>query len=403
MDILILGAGTAGTEAAVVLKRSMRGARITVVDVDDTHIYQPGQLFLPFGDYAPEQLVKPRSSFIPDGVELVLSPVDSVDTQTQQVRLADGRRLGYDQLVIATGAHPSPDLLPGFSTTPGVHHFYSIDAAMALKEALAGMTSGKLLVGIGGAQLKCPVAPLEFALLADAQLKTMGVRDDVEITFFTPLRGAFPRATCSIALAYVLLDRGIPLEGLFHASQITDGAITSTDGRTLEFDLLVAAPPHVGADFIRRSGLGDELGFIPVDPGTTQAIGYDNVWVLGDAGATEAPKAGTVATYQMSAFAKNIRAVSRGEAPPARYDGHANCFVESGNGKALLIDFNYEVEPLYGHFLVPWVGLPLLKESRLSHWAKLAFRYVYWAGLLRGHLARLPSRLIMLGKKRQRG
>ena len=133
-----------------------------------------------------------------------------------------------------------------------------------------------------------------------------------------------------------------------------------------------------------RPRLGDALGFVPTDPHTLQAQAKPNVFALGDATDVPTSKAGSVTHFEGELLDANIARYFRGQELEPAFDGHANCFIETGFHKALLIDFNYETEPLPGHFPTAF-GLPLLRESRLNHLGKLAFQWVYWHALLPGH------------------
>jgi sulfide:quinone oxidoreductase len=133
----------------------------------------------------------------------------------------------------------------------------------------------------------------------------------------------------------------------------------------------------------RSEGLGDELRFVPTDERTLQSKAKPNVFAIGDATALPISKAGSVTHFEGEVLVENIGRFLAGEELDASYDGHANCFIETGFHKAMLIDFNYETEPLPGHFPTK-VGLPLLKESRLNHLGKLMFQFAYWHSLLPG-------------------
>jgi sulfide:quinone oxidoreductase len=160
--------------------------------------------------------------------------------------------------------------------------------------------------------------------------------------------------------------------------------LASYDGRALDFDLLVTVPLHGGAPFVERSlRLGDALGFVPTDPHTLQTPAAANVFALGDATDLPTSKAGSVTHFEAEILSDNVVRLLRGDELAAGYDGHANCFVETGFHKALLIDFNYDTEPLPGRFPTAF-GLPLLRESRLNHLGKLAFQWLYWHALLPG-------------------
>jgi sulfide:quinone oxidoreductase len=378
------------------------------VDRDDDHAYQPGYLLMPFGVYEPEELVKPRHRFFPTGVDFVRAAVDRIEPTENRVLLEDGRILDYDQLVIASGSSPRPDQTPGMDDPEvwrrSVFDFYSLEGSEALRDKLRTWEGGRLVVHITEMPIKCPVAPLEFAFLADAFFREKGMRDRVEIVFVTPLEGAFTKPVATKVLGGMLDERKILVESDFMIERIDteNRAIVSMDEREVLFDLLVTVPLNMGAEFIARSGMGDELNYVPVDKHTLLSREYPNVFAVGDASDIPASKAGSVAHFSIDLFAENFVEHVEGRPMKELFDGHANCFVESGDGKGLLIDFNYDTEPLPGVFPYPVVGpMRLLKESRLNHWGKLGFKWVYWNLLLGGRWLPIPSRMSMAGKRLQ--
>jgi sulfide:quinone oxidoreductase len=406
--LLVLGAGTAGTMVVNKLRRRLGRDewQITVVDQDDTHVYQPGFLFIPFGTYRPERVVKPRRRFIPHGVDLVLGEIDRVDAAANTVLLADGRRLGYDYLVIATGTSPRPDQTPGMLGTQwrvSIFDFYTLVGATALAGALRDFTGGRLVVHVVDMPIKCPVAPLEFTFLAEAYFRHRGIRDRVEIVYATPLPGAFTKPIASAQLGSMLDERKITVETDFLVERIDDESkkLISFDEREIPFDLLVTVPLNMGADYVARSGLGDELNYVPVDRNTLLAKAYDNIFAIGDANDIPTSKAGSVAHFSVDVFTGNFCQHVAGAPMTGSFDGHANCFVESGDGKGLLIDFNYDTEPLTGSYPIPGIGpFGLLRENARNHWGKLAFRPMYWHVLLPGRPIPLPAHMSMAGKHR---
>ena len=406
--LVVLGAGTAGTIVVNKLRSRLPESewQITVVDQSDSHHYQPGYLLLPFGVYAPEQLTKPSRDFIPKGVALVLAGIDRVVAEDNLVVLDDGRELPYDYLVIATGTSPRPDQTPGM-TDPAVwrktvHEFYTLEGSTRLAEVLKDWPGGRLVVHITEMPIKCPVAPLEFAFLAEAYFTDKGMRDRVEIVYVTPLEGAFTKPVASQHLGNMLEERKIVLEPDFVVDRIDpDGPmLVSMDEREVPFDLLVTIPLHMGADYIDRSGLGDDLNYVPVDKQTLLSKAHDNIFAVGDASDIPASKAGSVAHFSLELFPDNFVNHVEGRPMTGLFDGHANCFIETGHGKGMLIDFNYDTEPLPGKYPVPGVGpFSLLAESRLNHQGKLAFRWMYWNVLLPGRpVPLLPSHMTMAGK-----
>ncbi|MCC6880960.1 MAG: NAD(P)/FAD-dependent oxidoreductase [Verrucomicrobiales bacterium] len=388
--LLILGGGTAGTMMANHLHRRLPPGdwRITVVDRSDRHLYQPGFLFLPFGLYEESDIIRPTRKFLPRGVEFVQAEVDQIAPGTRSVTLRDGRTLNYDLLIIATGCRTAPEETEGMlgpKWRVNVHDFYTLDGARALRETLAGFKGGRVVVHINEMPIKCPVAPLEFTFLADTFFRKRGLRDQVTLTYVTPLSGAFTKPKASKKLGHLLGDKGIDLVTDFVAERVDqeNNKLVCYDGREVPYDLLVTTPTNMGDESVRRSGLGDDLDFIPTHKHTLQSLQYPEVFVIGDATNLPASKAGSVAHFESETLADNIMRHLRGEPLLEEFDGHSNCFIESGNGKALLIDFSYDYEPHEGPFPF-WFGpLRLLKESWLNHLGKLAFRHIYWNVLLR--------------------
>jgi sulfide:quinone oxidoreductase len=407
--LVVLGAGTAGTMVVNKLRPRLEPEEweITVVDQDDTHHYQPGYLFIPFGTYRPEDVVKPRRRFIPEGVNLVIAGIDRVDAERSIVTLDDGAELPYDQLVIATGTSPRPDETPGMAEEEwhrSIFDFFTLEGATALADKLATWEGGRLVVHITEMPIKCPVAPLEFAFLADDFFRSRGIRDRVEMVYVTPLDGAFTKPIASAHLGGMLAERKITVEPDFMVERIdTDTkALVSYDEREVPFDLLVTVPLNMGADYVARSGLGNDLNYVPVDKHTLQSTAHDNIFAVGDASDIPASKAGSVAHFSIELFTENFLDHIAGRPMTRAFDGHANCFVESGGGKGLLIDFNYDTEPLPGKYPLPGVGpFTLLAETELNHWGKLLFRWTYWNVLLPGRELPLPALMSMAGKVRE--
>ena len=406
--LVVLGGGTAGTMAVNKLHKQLPAGdwSITVVDRDDVHLYQPGLLLLPFGVYTPDEIVKPRRRFLPEGVDLILSEIDRVDADANRVLLTDGRVLDYDYLIIATGTSPRPDQTPGMTDSAwrsSVFDFYTLDGATALRDKLATWQGGRLVVHIVEMPIKCPVAPLEFTFLADAFFEEKGMRDKVDITYVTPLEGAFTKPVASKHLGGMLAERHVALEGDFMVDRIDadTNTLVSMDEREIPFDLLVTVPLNMGADFVARSGLGDELNYVPVDKQTLVSNAHDNIFAIGDACNIPASKAGSVAHFSVELFTENFVEHVHGRPMTHPFDGHANCFVESGHGKGLLIDFNYDTEPLPGKYPIPGFGpFTLLDESRTNHLGKLGFRWAYWHLLLQGRPIPVPALMSMAGRHR---
>jgi len=404
--ILILGAGTAGTimanRLAKLSSKVKEEIQLTIVDPDPVHVYQPGLLFVPFGSYSVSDIIKPKSRLISRKVRYIESEVESVLPDTKCVSLKNGSKEYYDILIVATGVKLLPEETEGL-TGPGWKEnrfdFYTVDGASALHNALDRFTGGRLVINITDMPIKCPVAPLEFAFLADSYFTRRKIRDRVDISFVTPLDGAFTKPKASAVLGGLLKEKNINVIPEYNTGRVEDGKIISWDEREVPFDLLVTIPLHGGADFVKDSGLGDDLGFVKTNPNTLQHPQRPEVFALGDAANVPTSKAGSVVHFESEILAENILLYLEGKELKQDFDGHSNCFIETGFGKASLIDFNYTTEPLPGVY--PWKGIgpmKLLKETRLNHMGKLFFKALYWHMLLPGRDLPVSTQMSMTGK-----
>ncbi len=405
--LIILGAGTAGTMMANHLDHELdkNEWEIDIIDERKEHHYQPGYLFLPFDIYQPEDIIKGVKEFIPKAVRLLTDKIDLISANENFVKMKNGDQLHYDILIIATGAKIAPEEVEGMKAElwqKSVFDFYTFEGALALRNKLREWEGGKLVVHITEMPIKCPVAPLEFAFLADSFFKHKHMRDKVEITYVTPLSGAFTKPKATAALDHLLHEKNIAIESDFAIEKVDNEnkKIIDYGGREIPFDLLVTVPTNKGDELMEISGLGDELNYVPTHKATLQSIAHKNIFVLGDASNIPASKAGSVAHFEAEILTGNILRFINNEPLKEEFDGHANCFVETGNGKALLIDFNYTHEPVEGSFPFPGLGpLSLLKESRMNHMGKLAFRWIYWNVLLKGtHIPFVSAKMQEAGK-----
>ncbi|HHY58020.1 MAG TPA: NAD(P)/FAD-dependent oxidoreductase [Chloroflexi bacterium] len=405
--LLILGGGTAGTMVAnrLVHELDMAEWRITVVDQDETHYYQPGFLFIPFGTYGKADVMRPKRDYLPREVEVIISEIRLIEPDKNQVQLVkENRTLSYDYLIIATGSHIVPEETPGLMEDEwrkSIFDFYTPDGAVALHHFLRTWQGGRLVLNVAEMPIKCPVAPLEFLFLADAFFHERNMRDRVELVYATPLSSAFTKPIAARQLGDLLEQKNIKLITDFNIAGVDADkkVIRAYDDTTIEFDLLVSIPTNMGSEVIERSGMGDDLNFVPTEKHTLKARDYDNIFVLGDATNLPSSKAGSVAHFQVDVFIENFMRYLDGLELLPTFDGHANCFIESGHGKGFLIDFNYDVEPLPGMFPMPGIGpFSLLRESRVNHWGKMMFRWTYWNVLLKGKEMPIPAQMSMAGK-----
>lgn len=369
--IVIIGGGVGGTLTANLLRRKLKPAEasITVIDGTGKHIYQPGWLYVPFGWGKPENLVRSERSLLSRNIALVIGEASRIVREEQHVLMADGRKLPYDYLVIASGARLAPEAVPGFAE--GAYHFYNAEAALALRHALYAFKGGRIVVGVADIPYKCPPAPLEFTFLLDYYLNLTGRRKDTEIVYLSPINRVFTIESVSEFVTPMLAERGVETRTFFNTDHIDPQGriIESLEGDTIQYDLLVMVPPHRGARIVVDSGLGDQQGWLSVDRETLETKDIPRIFGLGDATDLPVSKSGSAAHFEAKVAAERITAAVRGEIADeknGRYDGHVMCFLETGYDQASQLVFDYHHPP----------DPP--RPSRIYHYEKMAFNQAYW-------------------------
>jgi sulfide:quinone oxidoreductase len=382
--ILILGGGVGGTLTANLLARRLRRridrgqVTVTVVDQSGTHVYQPGFMYIAMGGEQPDRLGRPERSLLDARVQLVVGEVVRVDEATRLVTLADGERLAYDQLVLATGCRIAPEEIEHFDSE--AEHFYSAEAASRLRTALDVFREGRIVIGIAGMPYKCPPAPLEVALLIESELRERGLRDRAELHFCSPIGRAFTIQSVSDMVAPILEQRGIELHTFFNVEAIDPerSVVTSLEGEELAYDLLILVPPHHGQRFLVESGLADTPGaWLPTDRHTLRVGGRPDVYALGDATDLPLSKAGSTAHFEAPVVVEGIVATIEGRQPAGRhasYEGRVMCFFEIGDGKGTLLRFDYDHPPRPP------------KPNQLWHLGKIVFNKTYWHTVPKGRV-----------------
>ncbi len=406
--IVILGAGTAGTMMLNKLHKELNQEEweLTIVDQFKTHYYQPGFLFIPFGIYNKEDVTKPKYDFFPPGTKVIFNAIDRIAGQENKVYLEGGQVLNYDFLIVATGTQTRPSETPGLQDKlwyKDIFDFYTVEGALALHKKFKDWEGGNLVMCIPELPYKCPVAPIEFVCLAEAYFTKKGIRDKVNISYVTLMSGAFTKPVASKMLGDLLKEKNIDVVADFYLERVDNEnkKIISYDEREIPFDILTIVPVNMGTDMIARSGLGDDMNYVKTNKYTLQSDDFDNIFVIGDAGNLPTSKAGSVAHFAGEILMENLLAAIEGRALPAKFDGHANCYIETGYGKGALIDFNYTTEPLPGTFPLPGIGpFGLLKNTKMNHYGKVLFRWIYWHILLKGKELPIEADMTMAGKKR---
>lgn len=403
-NLVILGSGAAGTMVAAKMRKKLAENewKITVIDRDIKHHYQPGWLFVPFGIYTLADCIKPKTDFVPRGVDFVLDEITNIDPAAKKVTTKKGS-YSYDWLVVSTGCRIAPDEIDGLTDDWGgaIHNFYTPDGAQALCGAMHNFKKGRLVFNIAEMPIKCPVAPLEFVYMADWFFAKRGLRQNIEIELVTPLTGAFTKSVANAVLGKLCDEKNIKITPNFVIDSVDAGGKTlaSVNGEEIPYDLLVSIPPNLGAQVIIDSEIADPMGYMKTNKYTLKSEEYENVYILGDATNVPTSKAGSVAHFECDVVCDNLFREINGEEAHPEFDGHSNCFIVTGYDKASLIDFNYEVEPLPGMYPLPGVGpFHLLGESKMNYWGKLMFRWVYFNLMLKGHDLPLEPQMYMAGK-----
>src|SRR6266545_1472301 len=345
--VVVLGGGVGGTLAANLLARQLgRDVHVTVVDPTGMHVYQPGFLYAALGRANGRWLARDERTLLRREVELAVEGATLVEPDKGLVRLAHGGSLPFDYLLLATGARLVPDQIPGL--VQAAHEFYSLQGALRLREALRGFKGGRVLVGVAGIPYKCPPAPVEFTLMLDQYLRQRGVRGKSQVTLLSPLNRAFTIESASKLVQPIMQRRGIGLETFFNVETVDPSAATvsSLEGDKADYDLLVLVPPHRGQQVVEASGLGDAGGWVPTDRATLGHRDHERVFALGDATDLPISKSGSTAHFEAPVVASRIASLLRGTAPKANYGGRVMCFLETGDGRATALRFDYQHPPI---------------------------------------------------------
>ena len=371
--LLVVGSGSGGTLTANLLARSLRDrihrgeVAVDLVGQSQEHIFQPGYLDVAFKGQSPERLIKPEASLILKEVSFTNEAAMKIDLEERSVTLSGGKKLGYDYLVMATGGFADPGSMPGLKEASFNFHTGTADSQRTW-QALQSFKGGKIVVAIAGVPHKCPPSPNEAAFMIDEYYRKRGIRDKVELSFVTPYPRAYPAETLSKVVAPLFEQRGINVVSLFNAESVDPAAhrMYSLEGDSVDYDLLIAVPPHHGTDVIRNSGFGDEDGWIPADKETMRVKDHDDAFAIGDATSIPISKSGVVAHLQSGVVAENITLGLDGTPESMHYNGRINCPMEVGRHRAIFVSATYS-SPAADQ-----------KPSMVKYIMKRSFSRMYW-------------------------
>lgn len=367
--VLIVGGGTGGTMLANAL--SPHRFDVTVVTANPTHVFQPALLYIAF-DHTGVGITRNETHLLRRSVRLVQEPVTDIDLAEKHVRLADGGRLDYDRIVIATGITTDPGQIPGLSeinTAYGDYHS-TIAQARKLRDRFGQFDGGTLVLGQSSPICKCPPSPIEGILLADRLLRARGLRHRSRLVFFTPYPRAYSAATMNDVVEPLLRQQNIEIRTFFDVDRIDpeNRVITSIEGEDLAYDFPIVIPPFIGADIrYTPADVLDDDRFVRTDRHTLRIQGADDAFAIGDAANLPTSKSGVGAHLQAQVVARALTGRT------AQFTGRTHCPLATGDGRGTFVT---------GTYTAPVVESP---PTRTKHLMKKTFGRVYWLSL-RGRL-----------------
>jgi len=350
--ILILGGGVGGIATARALRRRLpRTHRIVLIDRERDHVFAPSLIWLMVGRRTPAAITRPLRDLVRQGIEVRIGAIERIDPEQKSVTLADGTLTG-DYLVVALGAELFPESVPGLAEAG--RNFYALSGAEALWADLQRVREGRIVVLTAAPAYKCPAAPYEAAMLIDAWYRKQARRDAVSIDVYAaepaPMGVAGPHV--SSAVVQLMAAKGIPYHPNHQVVSVdpVEKRVMFANGAFADFDLLAYVPAHRAPAAIRESGLVGDSGWMSVDRHTL-ATRWSNVFAIGDvvsiplAMGKPLPKAGVFAHKQADVVAENIAHAITGQGHDVRFDGHGECFIEIGGGKAGFGGGDFYAEP----------------------------------------------------------
>lgn len=373
MRILIVGGGTGGTIVANNLARRLateirkHKASITMLSASDQHMYQPGLLYVAFGQMMPDELYRDQASLLETTIDFHVDPVEEFNLDDNRVKTKSGTVYNYDVLVIATGSRIMPRKIPGLEE--GSETFYTEEGAVSMFKSLRNFEGGKVAIVVGVPH-KCPIAPIEITFALHDYFVERGIRDKVEIKYHYPINRIHSIENVAIWAKPEFERMGIEYETLFNVEEVDveNKIVKSMEGSEYNYDLLISIPEHHGEEVIEKNELGQD-GWIPTDRYQLTMEGHDNVYVVGDTTNLPVSKTGSAAHFEAEVIAENIASIIKIGTPVSEYDGKVYCFIEAGRDKATYANFNY-------------LNPPDLKPANKSmHWFKMSYNQMYWASV----------------------
>ncbi|WP_075880089.1 NAD(P)/FAD-dependent oxidoreductase [Vreelandella massiliensis] len=362
--IVIIGGGASGMAMANRLARRLRGGTITLIEPSETHHYQPGWTMVASGVWPAAKTMRPNAEFVPQGINWVRERAAGIDAQNRRVELANGERLNYDYLVVATGLQLNYHLIEGMSPELVGQHgigsvYASIDAAAKTRQTIKSWIDsggGQGLFTMSPTAVKCAGAPLKMTFTTLSHLENSGRRSAFDVDFMAPGSVLFTQPWINDFVKQRFDQQGVNRRHFHRLVAIDPQArqaeflledSDSGERVTRDYDFIHVVPPMSAHDFVKESDLialgGPHAGeWLNVDIHTLQHNHYPEVFGIGDVIGAPINKTAASVKAQAPVVKENLIAVMQGKEPPARHRGYTSCPMITGIGKAMLVEFGYE-------------------------------------------------------------
>lgn len=390
-DVLIIGGGTAGITVAAQLLQQEAAPKLTIVEPSTTHDYQPLWTLVGGGVFPREMSRRPMADVMPRGVTWIRDRVETFDPEKNQVRTESGKTLVYNELVVAAGIQLDWGAVKGLPEAlgkGGVCSNYGYDTVPYTWETIQAFEGGNAIFTFPATPIKCAGAPQKIMYLAEETFRRRGIREQASVIYASATAGIFGVPKYAEALSKIVADRNIDthfskslIEVRPQSREAVFADVSGGEGLVLRYDMLHVTPPQSAPDFIKKSALADEAGWVAVDKHTLQHTRFPNVFSLGDCSSLPCSKTGAAVRKQAPVLVENLTAF-RAERPlSGHYDGYASCPLVTGYGKVILAEFGYD------GVIMETFPFDQAKE-RYSMYALKAYGLpnMYWHGMLQGRV-----------------
>jgi sulfide:quinone oxidoreductase len=350
--ILVLGGGVGGLVAAHELHKQLkRPHRVVVIERSATHLFSPSLLWLMIGLRKAQAIGRSLDLLEQKGIEVVRGEITALAPATRSIKV-DGQELTADYLIVSLGAELAPEMVPGLAQAG--YNLYTLEGMEGLSEALSTFKAGKLVLLVANIPYKCPAAPYEAAMLLEYSFRKRKCREQVSLDLYAgelgPMGVAGPQV--SAAVREMVEKKGIHYYPDQYITSVDSQArqLSFASGLTASYDMLAFVPPHRVPRLAVEAGLAREGAWVSVDRSTLETR-YPGVYAIGDITGIPLvigkplPKAGVFAHGQAEVVAHNIAVAITGKGEARRFEGHGECFVEMGDGKAGFARGDFYAEP----------------------------------------------------------